>query len=160
MALVACGECGKEVSDKAPACPGCGAPPAVQAGAPPLAKVKRKTSPVTWVALVAVIAGGAWYTQTREYKEQTLADLPVQVAFRDAIMGPGMVLQVKNTSNKPLMAMVKLRNPTTHQEKSFRIDVVDKGTTELGHKEGWVLASGDMIELSNAAYRSWKGSIP
>lgn len=71
-----------------------------------------------------------------------------------------MVLQVKNTSDKPLMAMVKLQNPTTHQEKSFRIDVANKGIAELGHKEGWVLASGDTVELSNAAYRSWKGNIP
>lgn len=160
MALVACGECGKEVSDKAPACPGCGAPTAAPAAAAPPAKVKRKTSPVTWVALVAIIAGGAWYTQTREYKEQSLPDLPVKVAFRGAMMGPGMVLQVKNTSERPLMAMVKLQNPTTHQEKSFRIDVDNKGMAELGHKEGWVLASGDTVELSNAAYRSWKGNIP
>ena len=26
MALIKCGECGKEVSDKAASCPGCGAP--------------------------------------------------------------------------------------------------------------------------------------
>jgi len=26
MALIKCGECGKEISDKAPACPGCGNP--------------------------------------------------------------------------------------------------------------------------------------
>lgn len=26
MALIACAECGKEISDKAAACPGCGAP--------------------------------------------------------------------------------------------------------------------------------------
>jgi DNA-directed RNA polymerase subunit RPC12/RpoP len=26
MALIKCSECGKEISDKAPACPSCGAP--------------------------------------------------------------------------------------------------------------------------------------
>lgn len=31
MALVACGECGKEISDKAAACPNCGAPGAAAA---------------------------------------------------------------------------------------------------------------------------------
>lgn len=30
MALIECPECGREVSDKAPACPGCGAPIAAQ----------------------------------------------------------------------------------------------------------------------------------
>lgn len=38
MALIACGECGKEISDKAPACPHCGAPsestPAKSIGGP------------------------------------------------------------------------------------------------------------------------------
>lgn len=31
MALVNCSDCGREVSDRAPACPGCGAPVAVEA---------------------------------------------------------------------------------------------------------------------------------
>lgn len=43
MALVKCKECGKEVSNKASKCPGCGA------------KVPKKTSPVTWFALFAVL---------------------------------------------------------------------------------------------------------
>lgn len=35
MALVACGECGREISDKAAACPQCGAPPAPASHAAP-----------------------------------------------------------------------------------------------------------------------------
>ena len=34
MALVKCSECGKDVSDKAAACPGCGAPLLTAAGTP------------------------------------------------------------------------------------------------------------------------------
>lgn len=34
MALVRCTECGREISDQAPACPGCGAPPEVYAARP------------------------------------------------------------------------------------------------------------------------------
>ena len=33
MALITCAECGREISDQAPACPGCGAPPEVFARA-------------------------------------------------------------------------------------------------------------------------------
>jgi len=38
MALITCGDCGKDVSDKAPACPHCGAPlsRAIEAGGQPV----------------------------------------------------------------------------------------------------------------------------
>lgn len=160
MALVACKECGKEVSDKAPSCPSCGAPTGA-AGAPsPQGSKKRKTSPVAWAALVAIVAGTAWFTQTRDYTEQSLPPLPVEVKYRSAMLGPGMVLQVKNTSDRPLFAVVTLKNPTTHEEKSFRIDMPNNGSAEIGHREGWTLASGDTFEVFNEAFQTWKGSIP
>ncbi len=42
MALIACPECGREVSDKAPTCPGCGAPiaGAVTAGPAPVTTIQ------------------------------------------------------------------------------------------------------------------------
>lgn len=43
MALVKCKECGKEVSNKASKCPNCGAKP------------PKKTSPVTWLVLIAIM---------------------------------------------------------------------------------------------------------
>lgn len=44
MALVACRECGNQISKKAPSCPACGAPR------------KRKTSTVTWLITIFVVA--------------------------------------------------------------------------------------------------------
>ena len=74
MALIKCGECGKEISDRAAACPGCGAPiaaPAAQAApsAPPQtnSKVRVERAGFRWelagfvvilVAIVVGIAGG------------------------------------------------------------------------------------------------------
>lgn len=43
MAMIKCKECKSEISDKAKACPNCGAP------------VPKKTSPVTWFALISII---------------------------------------------------------------------------------------------------------
>lgn len=156
MALLACTECGKEISDKASSCPSCGAPSA----ASPPKRTKRKTSPVAWAALIAIVGGLLWYSQSREYKEQSLPTLPIEVGYRKAITGPGMVLHVKNTSGQPLFALVGLSNPTTKENKSFRVDIPAHGSAELGHKEGWVLASGDSLQLSNVAFKTWKGSIP
>jgi hypothetical protein len=50
MALVACKECGKEISDKAPACPHCGAP----------LTTWQSTSPVSALPPEVAKNGGAW----------------------------------------------------------------------------------------------------
>jgi hypothetical protein len=71
-----------------------------------------------------------------------------------------MVLHVKNTSDKPLVALVNLKNPTTRENKAFRLDIPSHGASEVGHKEGWVLESGDTLQVSNVAYKTWSGSIP
>lgn len=44
MALIKCSECGREISDKAAACPGCGSP---IAGAPQVAHVQQVVQVVT-----------------------------------------------------------------------------------------------------------------
>jgi hypothetical protein len=162
MALIACKECGKDISDKASSCPSCGAPVGTaiatsSSTAEP--KKNRKTTPVAWAALVALVVGAVWF-QVRESHEQSLPPLPVEVKYRGALLGPGMVLHVENTSDRPLFALVRLRNPTTSVEKSFRIDMSSKGSAEIGHKEGWILASGDTFELVNDGFRSRHGSIP
>lgn len=59
MALVTCRECGRQVSDQAAACPGCGAPVSVVRG--PLAPVTRKEASgcfnvIAVVGLVALLA--------------------------------------------------------------------------------------------------------
>lgn len=46
--LIKCPECGKEFSDKAPACPGCGCPEILRYCTPP----STDTPPMTQVALI------------------------------------------------------------------------------------------------------------
>ena len=62
MALIKCSECGKEVSDKATACPNCGAPIEKSAISsfdasqyPVNRKTKKKDSPIANVGLAFVI---------------------------------------------------------------------------------------------------------
>ena len=50
MALIKCPECGREISEKAPTCPGCGAPVAAGSTTP--------ISPATHVAVTR--RGGKW----------------------------------------------------------------------------------------------------
>lgn len=61
MAMTKCAECGKEISDQAVACPGCGAP--VQ-GVAPVARAGAKYEATGFVlisiGLVAMLAGASW----------------------------------------------------------------------------------------------------
>ena len=59
MALIQCPECGKEVSDKALACPNCGNP--IAAPAPPKRRSHKKAILVVCIVLVLCLAaGGVW----------------------------------------------------------------------------------------------------
>ena len=161
MALIACNECDKEISDKATACPSCGAPKTATTETPKtLPKTKDKTSAITWFATVLVVLGIVWFFQSRGFKEESLPALPIDVSVRESMIGAGKVIQVKNTSNQTLMVILSLNNPTTKQEKSFRLDIPAGRLREIGHLEGWIVASGDNIEIRNETYKTWKGKAP
>jgi hypothetical protein len=72
MALIACSECGKQISDKAAACPHCGNPlaaaspapifrddPAAQVRPVPVQIVKKKSNTIWWVLGTPVVLFGA-----------------------------------------------------------------------------------------------------
>lgn len=177
MALIACPECNKGISDKAPACPHCGFPApgqhaqsvqAAVAAAPapppvgqPVAKAeKSKTHIGTWLVLLAIIAAGFWYFNSPGYKKQFKADMPVAIKYRKAITGPGLVLMVENRSSRQLAILATLKNPTLNNARNFRFDIPPGGSTEAGYREGWTLSSGDQITLSHDDYKDWQGSIP
>ncbi|MEY8689434.1 MAG: zinc-ribbon domain-containing protein [Leptothrix sp. (in: b-proteobacteria)] len=155
MALIACSECHKEISDKASACPHCGAPVVSATAAP----TKKKTHPGTWAVLVLLIGFLFWYSAKSE-REANLPIMPVEVKFRPALVGPGLVLIVNNTSDRYLSFIVNIKNPTTKSEQTYRVDAAPHQAAEVGHKEGWILASGDELKILHNEYKEWQGSIP
>lgn len=171
MALINCSECQKQVSDKAAACPHCGAP--LAAPTPPpvevtklpeptqaiVAPAKRKTGLFTLFVLTVILLFVAWWLP-KAHRESNLPPMPIAVQTRTALTGPGLVLAVRNTSDSYLTFLVTLKNPTTTEEKSFRLDGPPGGVVEIGHKEGWALASGDNIKVTNNAYQNWQGVVP
>jgi hypothetical protein len=120
----------------------------------------KKTAPATWIVLLLIIVGAIWYFQSPAFREQNLPPMPVDVGYRKAFLGPGLVLTVKNKSDRHLSLRATLKNPSLNQAKTYRLDVPAKGAAEVGHKEGWLLASGDLITLSHNDYKSWNGTIP
>ncbi len=159
MALIQCPECQNQVSDKAPACPKCGAPIGSQPASPVEAAPKRRTSLTTWGLSILVVVGAIMFFQS-SFRQQNLPQMPIEVKYRPALLGPGLVVAINNTSDRHLSILATFKNPSVNQEKSFRVDVPPRGKTELGHREGWTFASGDQIELSHNDYKPWQGNIP
>jgi len=86
--------------------------------------------------------------------------LQVEVGYRPALTGDGYVLHLHSTSSKSLSLNVKLTNPTFKKSQTYQI-VLDAGAhKEIGHLEGWTLASGDEIEVSHAGYQALSVGIP
>lgn len=166
MALIKCEECKKQVSDKAQSCPNCGAPIVASKSIPlvypeELHKQKEKASQfTTWLILIICVVGIFALFQTPILKERNLPPLPVDVGYREALLGKGLVLEVKNLSNRTLTILAKLSNSTLQSEKRFNLTISPDETSEIGHLEGWVLVSGDQVELSNAEYKTLQTYIP
>lgn len=162
MALILCSECSKQISSLASACPQCGAPVSPQTIVNSVIeqkKAKAKTQPLTWVIAVAIACVAFWYLP-KANRDANLSPLPVEIKTRPALTGPGLVLSVKNISTRHLALLVSLKNPTTSQERSFRLDAAPSGAVEVGHREGWTLESGDLIKIANHDYRDWEGRVP
>lgn len=178
MPLVFCNDCGNKVSTAAATCPKCGAPVAVSRVFAPSeqpALKKPSTAAVVGLALsigifvgVAVLAYPMYRAQSDQKSRieaentriQNLPAMPIEVTYRKALLGSGLVASLKNTSNRFLSVRAALTNPSLHQSMSYRVDLSPGKVKEIGHMEGWAFSSGDTIFVSHDEYRELKVSIP
>ena len=127
----------------------------------------RKTSPAAWVVLGVLLVGAFWLLQagyfrayTNQFRDTSLPPMPVDVAYRESLVGRGRVFVLRNTSDRQLSVVATLKNPTTKQERSYRVDLSPRGTREIGWGEGWTASSGDAMTLSHNDYKSYSATIP
>lgn len=120
---------------------------------------------------MAVVAGlaVAAYMKYEEKREEyvkaleayaRLPEMPIEITYRKALMGPGLVVAFKNRSTRSLSVAATFTNPTLRQEKAFRVDIPANGVTEFGHREGWAFASGDSIKVVHNEYKPLNVSLP
>jgi len=113
--------------------------------------------------MLAVLGAGAVYfykENVREEYERTTEEyearpeMPVELSYRSALMGAGLVIVIKNTSSRHLSVVATFLNPTLNKEESYRIDISPGSVKEMGHAEGWAFASGDVIKLVHNEYKT------
>ncbi len=169
MAIVNCRECDSEISSFATNCPKCGCPMSK--------KPENKKSHIgTILGIIFIVVCllfsvgiliaineddkimGALNSEIERLKN--LPEMPIEVTYRPAYMGDGLVAQFTNRSNEYLSVIIELHNNSINYEKSYRLDLSPQETKELGHMEGWAFASGDSISLLSSQYRTKKVVMP
>ncbi|MEO1016316.1 MAG: hypothetical protein AAFY56_01295 [Pseudomonadota bacterium] len=115
-----------------------------------------------WLTQLIAVCGLLYigFLVYQEYEISSKEPLPVKVSYRDALLGPGYVAQFRNESPRYLAVVVTVKNPTTGQVVSSRLDLPPEQMVEIGHAEGWTFVSGDTITLEHTDYRDWVGLIP
>jgi len=117
-----------------------------------------------WIlAILAVFGAGAAYLYKENVREkyeriteeyEARPEMPVELSYRSALMGPGLVIVMKNTSARHLSVVATFLNPTLNKEESYRIDISPSSVKEVGHAEGWAFSSSDVIKLIHNEYKT------
>lgn len=125
--------------------------------------IKNKNEQAEAAALAAQAAATAEQAAAAAAEAERIRNMPaipIEVFYREALMGSGLVGQFKNTSAKHLAVLLTLSNPTMGTTKTGRLDLAPQQTKEIGHMEDWPFASGDKIEISHDGYKTILVEIP
>lgn len=94
------------------------------------------------------------------YQSVQKPDLPISVKYRESILSKGYVTQFHNNSDKHLKVKITIASETTGKTKQGVLEIAPKSFKEIGWAEGWQFASGESIEVFNAAYKKAQYLIP
>lgn len=89
---------------------------------------------------------------------------PVELTFRDSLVGAGKIVQVANTSNEPLASVAVTISAPSGESRTFTQDELGGfETIEIGWKKlgGWQIPLGSEIEIGADGYLlAFKGRLP
>lgn len=114
------------------------------------------------LGIASAAAGFIFYEKEKTRKElervraeyEARPELPIEIHYREALLGPGLVGMFKNTSDRHLAVVTTFYNPTLKKEENYRLDLAPGITKEVGHSEGWAFASGDTIKIVHNEYKT------
>jgi len=81
-----------------------------------------------------------------------LPDLPIELSFRAAVMGNGLVLKLDNLTPREFPVKVNATSPTFGKTRVFEILIPAKKIVEIGHMEGWAFTKGDTVSIHSEGF--------
>ena len=105
------------------------------------------------LGLVAAVGTVGWLVALSMHQRVAqLSQVPVRVATRQSITGPGLVAIITNDSAKTLSVSADFTNPTLHHSQTRSLILRPHRPIQIGYLEGWAFASGDQIVLRSDGY--------
>ena len=91
--------------------------------------------------------------ETMQLLSASRPDLPIKLSFRRAQLSQGEVAVMQNLSNQTLEITLDVQNSATgaHFQRALVINPGQVG--QFGPQEGWAFVSGQLVTLSNPAFR-------
>lgn len=86
--------------------------------------------------------------------------VPFSLTYRNAITGPGLVLQITNRSDKALSAVANFVNPTLKKQKTVDLVLRPGQMQQVGYTDGWPFASGDQITITSGDFAPLEARVP
>lgn len=109
---------------------------------------------ILFCAVAFIIISFAW----KYFTSQS----PIEVSFRQsALDSSGLVLQVRNNSDKHLACVMTAQNKLVNQVAKYNFDLGPNETKEIGILEsGWSFKSGESVWIETEGYATKEFEVP
>ena len=137
------------------------APPSL----PQQEKKPAKNPLVVWLVLACAAAAFFACTTLFVFVQYGLLyekgrEMPIEVWFRQAVFGKGMVAEFRNRSNTPLKVAVDFRSPSTGTTSTREMVIERQGSAEVGWAEGWKFVPGDELSIRHSRFTTKRVIVP
>jgi len=89
----------------------------------------------------------------------SMLEVPVEVASRKALLGPGHVVQINNLLDESITVQLTLMRNAVGEKSHQTVTIGASGRVELGHKEGLPFAPGDELIVESGEYMPLRARI-
>ena len=87
-------------------------------------------------------------------------DLPITMGFRPAILGQGLVMELRNNSGSDIEVAAVFSSDVTGQNQRRNLVLPANRILSFGSNEGWAFEPGQHVSLSNTSYRPGTWVVP
>ena len=110
----------------------------------------RKAISYIMLAVLLLLGIVVWHRNT----VMSRPEIPVDAAFRQAIIGQGYVLHLKNRTDEELPLKIKATSAAFGKTKTFEViasgaNTLKGGVVEIGSREGFAFTKGDSVEIDS-----------
>lgn len=90
---------------------------------------------------------------------KSMVDVPVEVSYRKAFLGPGLVVSLNSTAQQPLTVKVTMLRGASGAKAVREFTLAPGSRTEIGHAEGLPFTTGDEVVIEHAEYRTVRARL-